>query len=234
MIKQKLGDFIVIGGGGFGAASSQGLIEQYILDQAGKKRPRICFVPTASGDNAAYVKAFYDQCDALDCDACDLLFFSRTSDVREVLLSSDIIYVGGGNTMSMLGVFSAWGLDQVLREAHQMGILLSGVSAGMICWFHSGITDSWASNYELMDCLGYLPGCACPHYDTEAQRRPLVHDLIHQHAIKQCVAIEDGAAIHYRGKDMAHALSFQKDKKAYCVFQDGGQVIEQSYDMLQL
>lgn len=234
MINQKRGDFIVIGGSGFGAPSSQGLIQKYIIDQVEKKRPRICFVPTASGDHSVYLNDIYDQCAKLDCEPCDLLFFSRTPDVREVLLSSDIIYVGGGNTISMMGVFSAWGLDQILREAHDVGILLSGSSAGMICWFHNGITDSWASRYDLIDCFGYLPGCACPHYDTEPERRVLVHDLIRQRIIKQCIAIEDGAAIHYRENNIAHTLSFQKDKKAYYIFEQAGHVIEEAYDMIQL
>ena len=111
---------------------------------------------------------------------------------------ADIVYIGGGNTKSMLAVFREWGLDKILINAYHSGKILAGVSAGAICWFTQGVTDSWAHGLRAMDCMNVLDGCCCPHYDGEKNRRPSVLKFLKENKISSCFAIEDGAALHYK------------------------------------
>lgn len=122
-------------------------LERYILDASGSKRPRICFVPTASGDDPGYITRFYESYARFECVPTHLSFFKRTPiDIRAVILACDIVHIGGGNTRSMLAIWRHWGLDVVLREAWNNGVVLTGSSAGMICWFTQGVTDSLAGS----------------------------------------------------------------------------------------
>ena len=136
------------------------------------------FVPTASGEPDHYVASFYAAFLKLGCRPSVLTFFKRTPDLRSFLLDQDVIYVGGGNTKSLLALWRDWGVAEILREAWQSGIVLTGVSAGAICWFEQGLTDSFSDGLRPLDCLGFLPGSCCPHYDGEAQRRPSYHRLL--------------------------------------------------------
>ena len=126
---------IAIGGGGFGRNPGEGLIEQYILDQTGKNKPNICFIPTATGDNEAYKVNYYTTFSKLDCNPVHLDFFKRTPDLEKLISEQDAIFVGGGNTKSMLAVWKDWGLDSLLLQAFESGFVMSGVSAGATCWF---------------------------------------------------------------------------------------------------
>ena len=137
---------IAIGGGGFGRSIGELLIERYIVEQSSKNNPKICFIPTATGDDQGYIDNFYKAFDSLGCETSHINLFKRTIDLKSHILNQDIIYVGGGNTKSMLAVWSDWGLDTILKEAYEKGIIMSGVSAGAICWFEKGITDSWAAH----------------------------------------------------------------------------------------
>ena len=174
----KSRNIIAIGGGGFGANPGQGIIEKYILKQTKKKNPKICFIPTATGDNEAYKVNFYSTFTNLNCCPSHLDFFKRTPDLNELILNQDAIFVGGGNTKSMLAVWKEWGLDKILKKAYLNGTVMSGVSAGAICWFQNGITDSWASNLKMMPCLNFIKGTCCPHYDEEPERKPAVKKLL--------------------------------------------------------
>ena len=147
---------IAIGGGGLGRNPGEGLIEQYILDQTGKELPNICFIPTATGDNEAYKVNYYTTFSKLHCNPVHLDFFKRTPDLEKLIGEQDAIFVGGGNTKSMLAVWKDWGLDILLRDAYENGTVMSGVSAGAICWFERGITDSWAHDLAVMECLGLV------------------------------------------------------------------------------
>jgi len=133
---------IAIGGGGFGRDPGKGIIENYILEQAEVKKPNICFIPTATGDNEEYKKNYYSTFSKLDSNPTHLDFFKRTPDLEKLIEDQDVIFVGGGNTKSMLAVWKDWGLDIYLKEAYERGIVMSGVSAGAMCWFEKGITDS--------------------------------------------------------------------------------------------
>ena len=210
-------NIIAIGGGGFGANPGQGLIENYILKQTKKKNPRICFIPTATGDNEAYKVSFYSTFTNLNCYPSHLDFFKRTPDLNELILNQDAIFVGGGNTKSMLAVWKEWGLDKILKKAYLNGTVMSGVSAGAICWFQNGITDSWASNLKMMSCLNFVKGTCCPHYDEEPERKPAVKNLLLRNKIKNVYAVDGGAALHIKDEKIFKSVIFKKNKSSYLV-----------------
>ena len=210
-------NIIAIGGGGFGANPGQGIIENYILKQTKKKNPRICFIPTATGDNEAYKVNFYSTFTNLNCYPSHLDFFKRTPDLNELILNQDAIFVGGGNTKSMLAVWKEWGLDKILKKAYLNGTVMSGVSAGAICWFQNGITDSWASNLKMMPCLNFVKGTCCPHYDEEPERKPAVRNLLLRNKIKNVYAVDGGAALHIKDEKVFKSVIFKKNKSSYLV-----------------
>ena len=142
---------IAIGGGGFGRNPGEGLIEQYILDQTGKELPNICFIPTATGDNEAYKVNYYSTFSKLHCNPVHLDFFKRTPDLEKLMGEQDAIFVGGGNTKSMLAVWKDWGLDSLLKKAYEDGVVMSGVSAGANCWFERAVVDSWEDELKVID-----------------------------------------------------------------------------------
>ena len=138
-------------------------LDLYILAQTPSHNPKVCFVPTASGDSDDHIARFYSAYERLPCEPSHLTFFRRTvADLRSFLLEKDIVYVGGRNTKSLLAVWRDWGLDKALREAWQSGVVLAGISAGAICWFEQGVTDSVEGPLLSLDCLGFLAGSCCP------------------------------------------------------------------------
>ncbi|HIB32757.1 MAG TPA: peptidase E [Candidatus Marinimicrobia bacterium] len=211
------GQIIAIGGGGFGRNPNQRIIEQYILDQSDTEIPKVVFIPTASAEDKAYIVNFYACFNKLNCAASHITFFERTPRLDGIMNKADVVYVGGGNTKSMLAVWREWKLDKLLRKAYNRGAILAGVSAGAICWFEQGITDSWASNLNVLNCLGFLSGSCCPHYDSEMARRPSVHKFLEDGKLKSGYAIEDGAALHFNNGKFHKALAFLNDAKVYFV-----------------
>ena len=161
-------------------------------------------------------------------------FFARTPDLRRLLLSQDVIYVGGGNTKSMLAVWRDWDLPRLLRQAWRQGIVLTGVSAGAICWFTRGITDSWADHLQVLPCLDFLPGTACPHYDGEADRRPSVHRFVTDRAVASVLALDDGAAAHFTGRRLTRIVASRQKAAGYDVRLRRGTVVETPYPVERL
>ena len=206
-------NIIAIGGGGFGRSLGSLEIEKYIISLVDKKRPKICFIPTASGDNSLYKLNFYRAFSKLDCITSHIDFFSRTVNLEEKVFAQDIIYVGGGNTKSMIAVWKEWNLQNILKKAYENGIVMSGVSAGAICWFDKGITDSFADKLEVIDCLGFVEGIACPHFDEEKEREPYVIDLIKNQIIKSCICIEGNCALHIKNDSDFTSINFGREKK---------------------
>jgi len=206
---------IVIGGGGFYRDPENLELEKYLIRQTGVDRPRVAFVPTASGEPDHYIASFYSAFLKLGCRPSVLTFFKRTPDLRSFLLDQDVIYVGGGNTKSLLAIWRDWGAAEILREAWESGIVLTGVSAGAICWFEQGLTDSFSDGLRPLDCLGFLPGSCCPHYDGEAQRRPSLHRLLLSGEISAGVAIEDWAGAHFRGTEIHKVITAKRGARAY-------------------
>jgi peptidase E len=195
----QTGHIIALGGGGFSMEDDPSL-DQYVLSQARGSRPAVSFIGTASGDADSYLAKFYAAFARLDCLPSHLPLFRRTPDLASHLREQDVVYVGGGNTRTMLAAWREWGLPELLREAWERGTVLAGISAGAICWFDEGVTDASAGPLGPLSCLGFLPGSCCPHYDGEADRRPAYHALIESRAISPGVAIDDGAAVHFIGR----------------------------------
>jgi dipeptidase E len=137
--------------------------------------------------------------------------------LESFILEKDIIYVGGGNTKNLLALWKDWGLDTILRKAWNQGIVLAGISAGSICWFEEGVTDSYGEGLEPISCLGFLKGSNCPHYDGEAERRPAFKSLIEAKKIQAGIAADDGVAIHYIEQEISNIVSSRPASKAYRV-----------------
>ena len=225
------GHIIAIGGGGFGRNPNHRKIEKYILELTGKGKPNVVFFPTASAENQAYIIQFYKCFTKMSCEPSHVTFFQRTPRLDSIINKADVIYVGGGNTKSMLAVWREWKLDKLLLKAYNNGKILCGVSAGAICWFEQGITDSWASNLNVMDCLGFLPEMACPHYQEEKDRRPDVHKMLKQGKCGPGWAIDGGAAIHFKNGKYYKSIQFYSDSYVHYVSIKNGVVTEDKKEM---
>ncbi len=219
--QDELRQIIALGGHTLSDSREDMSLSRYILDQAAAGSPRVCFLSQANGEDASYVLRFYRHFQALGAQPADLsLFHPHTADIESFLMAHDAIYVGGGNTLSMLALWRAWGVDRILHAAWEQGTLLAGVSAGAICWFEQGLTDSIPGKLSALDCLGFLPGSCSPHYDGEAERRPSYHRMVARGDIKPGYGVDDHAALHFRGKDLAGVVTSRGSVSAYRV--EGG------------
>lgn len=213
---------IALGGGGFSMEPENPLLDTYILDQSAKEEPEICFIGTASGDADSYIEKFYDFFKEQNCIPSHLsLFKPPVRDLEAFILSKDIIYVGGGSTKNLLVLWKEWGLDVILRKAWEQGVVLAGISAGSLCWFEDGVTDSYGDGLEPIHSLGFLPGSNCPHYDGEPERRPTYQQLIAAEKIQGGIAADDGVALHYVDGELNRIVSSRLNAKAYRVTFDG-------------
>src|SRR6476646_1591397 len=190
----------IVGLGGHGDSPEQTrALMRHVLGLTGKERPRVMHVPTATGDRPDGIVAFYERCSGLG-ELSHLTFHPwPPRGLRELTLGQDAISVGGGNTANMLAIWRVHGFDRILREAWAEGVVLFGASAGMICWFEAGVTDSFGPQLEGMrDGLGLLAGSACPHYDGEAARRPRYRELV-DGGFPEGLAADDGVGLHFVG-----------------------------------
>jgi dipeptidase E len=216
-----------MGGGALPADLDNLLLVEYFLKQTRRRKPRVAFIGAAHGDAEAGRLRFYAGFSRFDCHPTHLPLFARTPrDLESFVLEQDAIYVGGGNTRSMLAVWRDWGLDRHLRTAWEDGVVLGGGSAGSICWFQYGVTDSIAGPLTALPCLGFLPGSNCPHYDSEPQRRPAFRKLIAGGRIPDGVAADDGAALHYIGEKLARVVSNSPRAKGWRLTRSGRRAIE--------
>ena len=225
-MSDKPRQIIAIGGGGFYRDAENLELERYVIRQTNGDKPKVAFVPTASGEPDNYLVNFYSAFLKLGCQPSHLTFFKRTPELRAYLLAQDVIYVGGGNTKSMLAVWRDWGVPELLREAWQSGIVSTGVSAGAICWFEQGVTDSFAAGLLPLDGLGFLPGSCCPHYDGETQRRPVYHQFLAAGELAAGVAIEDWVGVHFKGTEIHRVIASREGARAYSVRSVYGSVQE--------
>ena len=226
MISQNI---VAIGGGGFGRSIRDLKIEKYIISLVKKKRPKVCFIPTASGDNDLYKLNFYRAFSKLNCLTSHLDFFNRTENLEKKILTQDITFVGGGNTKSMLAVWRDWNLENILKKAYLNGIVLSGVSAGAICWFNKGITDSFADKLEIIECMGFVEGVACPHFDEEKEREPFVNELIRKDIIDSCICIEGNCALHIENSQNFKSINFGNEKRSLKIFKKNSLIIKEYF-----
>ena len=224
----------IIAIGGVPADPENALLDRYVLAQARRPNPAVCFIATASGDAASNIERFYARFAAFRCRPTHLPLFGRTPDLNRLLPAQDVIYVWGGNTKSMLAVWREWGIPQILRKAWKSGTVLAGISAGAICWFEAGVTDSWAGRYAGLPALGFLPGTFCPHYDGETERRAALHRLVASRELPKAVAVDIGAAAHFVGRRLARVVSAQATGGGYEVRRVGGSAIETALPVARL
>lgn len=205
-------------------------LDDYVLSLTGTSRPRVCFLPTASGDADHYVVRFYRRF-STQCEASHISLFRRDQggqgvedDLASHLLAQDLIYVGGGNVVSMLGVWRAHGLDEILRQAWRQGIVLCGPSAGSLCWFDEALSAFHGPPRRVRG-LGLLPYSNCVHYNAEPARRAEYHSLVGE-GMRPGFAVDDGVALHFRHTHLERIVSSRANGGAYHVEQVGGNVVE--------
>jgi dipeptidase E len=226
----KAPQIVALGGGGFSMERDSSLLDDYVLSLTGAARPRVCFLPTASGDADHYVVRFYRRFSPC-CEASHLSLFRRDQgtdgvedDLATHLLGQDLIYVGGGNMLSMLGAWRAHGLDAILRKAWRRGIVLCGPSAGSLCWFEQALS-AFHGAPRIVRGLGFLPYSNCVHYDAEPERRAEYQRFVAD-GMRPGFAAEDGVALHFRGTSLERAVSSRPNGGAFLVERDGKRVRE--------
>jgi dipeptidase E len=214
------------------------LLDDYVLSLTDAERPRVCFLPTASGDADHYIVRFYRRF-AASCDASHVSLFRRDQGAGGVednlashLLSQDLIYVGGGNVLSMLGAWRAHGLDDVLRRAWRKGIVLCGPSAGSLCWFDEALSAFHGAPRNVRG-LGLLPYSNCVHYDAEPARRAEYHRFVAD-GMRAGFAADDGVALHFRGRRLKRVVSSRAGARAYRVAHRAGGIVETPLDVCHL
>ncbi|MEY8749832.1 Type 1 glutamine amidotransferase-like domain-containing protein [Alkalicoccobacillus gibsonii] len=198
---------IALGGGGFSMEPNNPTLDDYILAQANKPKPKICFIPTAGGDQDGYIARFYRAFKEKSCTPTHLsLFDANFTDLEAFVLEQDIVYVGGGSTRNMMVLWKEWGLDVILVQAYQKGLICAGLSAGAICWFEQGLTDPLNGPLYPINGLGLLKGSVCPHYDGEVKRRPAYEEFIHEGKMIEGYGINDGTALHFINEELYRSV----------------------------
>ena len=210
------GQILAIGGGGF-MTERDSLLDSFMLSLSDASRPRVCFVPTPSGDSDRGIAAFFEAFSARDCVPSCVRLFGMPERPAEHLAAQDVIYVSGGNTANALALWRLHGIDLALCAAWERGAVLGGVSAGANCWFESCVTDSFGPGLEpLQDGLGLLAGSFCPHYDGEELRRPVYRALV-EGGFPSGYAADDGAAFHFVGTEVREVVSSREGACGYRV-----------------
>jgi dipeptidase E len=237
-MRSRVPQIVALGGGGFSMEQGNPLLDDYVLSLTDAARPRVCFLPTASGDADHYVVRFYRRFSP-GCEASHVSLFRRDQgtggvedDLATHLLAQDLIYVGGGNVVSMLGAWRAHGLDSVLRQAWRKGVVLCGPSAGSLCWFAESLSAFHGAPRRVRG-LGLLPYSNCVHYDAEPARRAEYHRFVGD-GMRPGYAAEDGVALHFRRTRLERVVSSRPDGRAYRVAPDADGVLETPLETVYL
>ncbi|MGH3993688.1 MAG: Type 1 glutamine amidotransferase-like domain-containing protein [Pseudonocardiaceae bacterium] len=218
---------LALGGGGFTSSSEDWPLDEYVLTLTERPRPRICLLPTASGDSEAQIDRFYRSFEQHGCDLSHVSLFrlgSHQVDLREHLLSRDAIYIGGGSMKNLLALWRVHGVDALLGEAWRMGVALCGVSAGSMCWFECGVTRTHGCP-ALAEGLGLLPGSNSVHYGSDPERRQTYHEQIAAGAPAGW-AVEDGVGLVFAGRTMVEAVTAREGRRAFRLELQGAEIVE--------
>jgi dipeptidase E len=210
---------VAMGGGGFSESPGDPALDRYLLDVAEKPHPRICLLPTASGDPEEQIQRFYRAYHDLPCEPTHLSLFrlgTKPVDLRTVLLGQDVIYAGGGSLLNLLAVWRAHGVDSILREAWERGVVLGGISAGSMCWFRAGVTKGYGEP-RAVEGLGFIPASNSVHHHSEPDRRPCFHEAVRSESVPPGYAVDDGVGLLFAGTDLAEAVSAREDGGAWWV-----------------
>jgi dipeptidase E len=219
---------VALGGGGFGDPPGDPALDRYLLGVSGVARPRVCLLPTASGDPEEQIARFYRAYTDLPCEPSHLSLFrlgTKPVDVRTVLLGHDIVYAGGGSLLNLLAIWRAHGVDAILREAWERGIVLCGASAGSMCWFRTGVTKSHGPPTAVPG-LGLLPGSNSVHYHEEPERRPCFMEAVRAETAPPGFGVDDGVALLFAGTELVEAVSERPAAGAWWVEGAGDSAIE--------
>jgi dipeptidase E len=221
---------VAFGGGGFSMEWGNPLLDQHVLALSGAKSPKVCFLPTASGDADHYVVRFYRAFPATRCQPSHISLFRRETgvgDPRAHLLAQDVIYAGGGSLVSLLGTWRAHGLDRALYDAWRSGVLLCGGSAGSLCWFSQAVSGFHEGPPRRLDGLGFLPFSNAVHYNDEPGRRTAFLDAVAD-GMAPGYGVGDAAALHFVGTELTEVVSSRPGARARFVSADGhGSATEQ-------
>lgn len=203
----------------------------YIAELTGKSKPNMCFIPTASGDDTAYIDSFHEVCSQLSVQPHVLKVwissYSQQETYAEIIGKMDAIIVGGGNTLNMLAIWKAQGIDLLLKQAYDQGVVMGGGSAGSLCWFNAGTTDSRPKELSIVKGMRFIDKSHCPHYNSEKSRRPLYHKNILTGALSEGYACDDRAAIHFLNGKVQQGVSLDTENHAYHVFEKNGEIVEE-------
>ena len=225
MVRRRI---FALGGGGFSMEPDNPALDDYLLSLARDHggRPRVCFVPTASGDATDYVRTF-EETFARRAETSVLRLFTREhADLRGFLTSQDVVYVGGGSTANLLAVWRLHGLPEILADAADQGTVLAGISAGMNCWFEASVTDSFGPDLApLHDGLGFVPGSSCPHYDGEELRARTYRALVAD-GFPSGYAADDGCGLLFEDGELTDVVASRPGADGYRVALVGGEVVE--------
>ena len=227
--KQREGQIIALGGGGFSEPGDNLLLDEYILQQANKAKPKILFLPTAGGDHEDYIAKFYRAYKNFNCKPTHLSLSKKPvafKKLEQLILSQDAIFVGGGSPRFLMQVWRKTGLDKIIKKAWKKGIVLSGMSAGAICWYEDGFKNPKDNVWRRIACLGFLEGSFCPHYDKRSGLRSAYRKMISSGEIDSGYGVQDGVALHYIGTELKHVISSIHGAKAFYVRKSGFRVTE--------
>jgi dipeptidase E len=217
---------MTMGGGGFLMEPENPLLDLFLFSLSERKKPKVCFIPTASGDAQSFLDLFYDNMWKHQVEPSHLsLFKPPRSPLRDFVLDKDVFYVGGGNTRNLIVLWKEWGLDRILEEAYRAGKVMGGISAGSICWYEQGVTDSVTGELNPLKCVGILKGSNCPHYDGEKDRRPAYHRLILA-GMPDGIACDDGVAAVFENEKVIEFVSSRPSAKGYFVTKEANKIKE--------
>lgn len=203
----------------------------YIAEATGKKKPNMCFIPTASGEDEQYIASFYDVCSQIDVTPHVLSVWINSYDQKEsfeeIISRMDAIIVGGGNTLNMLAIWKAQGIDVALKKAYDNGVVMGGGSAGSLCWFNGGTTDSRPKELSIVGGMAFIDKSHCPHYNSETSRRPLYFENIQSGKLSDGYACDDRSAIHFIDGEVHTSVSLNDENHSYYVYLKDGEIVEE-------
>lgn len=231
-------NILAIGGGGYcGPIGGPSPIIRYFLDLTKKKYPKVCFLPTAAADSHESVSAFIDAMNRMQAHPNYLqLFHPPTSDIESFVMDFDAVYVSGGHTKNMLALWREWSLDKILIKAWRKGIVMGGASAGAICWFEQGCTDSITEGFDpLLNGLGILKGSFGPHYGHQRGRwRKEYMEMVRTGKLTAGYGVTDRAALHYVDGKLAHIVAESEDAAVYRIKKEKNGEVSESPQKLEL
>lgn len=204
---------------------------KYTASLTNKEKPKICFLPTATADNQRYINYWYELCSDLDIEPKVMTVWINSSTQKqtfeEILLEMDAIIVGGGNTLNMLAIWKAQKIDTALQKAYEKGIVIAGGSAGSLCWFNAGTTDSRPKELTIVKGLDFLNYSHCPHYHSEKSRKPLYHQNILDKKLTNGYACDDRSGILFINGKVKNSVSLDSESFSYYVYEENGKIIEE-------